>query len=222
LCFCRFFVPMSMFKKLASYIFPFSKKIHSNINGVLEVNWVNGKKVLDSPNANYSFGNLQKVLHFGLEKVYDSTVENILILGMGGGSVIQTLRNEFKYTGNITAVEIDPILIQIAHNEFGVVASPTLEIVLNDAVIYLQQNKQRFDLVIVDLFIDTEVPGGVMQKEFWLDLRNSMSENASVIFNYMNPQGTPSNFKIMLQYLDFEMQEYTYVLDTNSIMILRA
>jgi spermidine synthase len=211
---------MSMVKKLASYIFPFSKKIFSEINGLLEVNWVNGKKVLDSPNANYSFGNLQKVLHFGLSKVFNKSIHNILVLGMGGGSVIHSLRNDFNYSSKITAVEIDPVVYQLAQTEFGIVASLDLILVLQDAKDYMQNNKEKFDLLMIDIFIDTEVPTPFMEKEFWTNIHKAMNPNAKVIFNYMDPAGSPSSFKTMLQYLDFDIQEYTYVLDTNSILIL--
>lgn len=60
--------------------------------------YVNGKKVLDTENANYSYGSLQKILEIGLTKVNLKNVENLLLLGMGGGSIIHSLRNTFEYT----------------------------------------------------------------------------------------------------------------------------
>lgn len=84
-------------KKMLSYIYPISKKIPSPISGTLEVTWYNGKKVLNAKNANYSYGSLQRILKFGLKKVDLSNVTDVLLLGMGGGSVIKTLRDEFKY-----------------------------------------------------------------------------------------------------------------------------
>jgi len=39
-------------KKLFSYIWPTTRRFSSTINGTLEITYVNGKKVLDTENAN--------------------------------------------------------------------------------------------------------------------------------------------------------------------------
>ena len=83
---------------------------------MLEINWVNGKKVLDTQNTNYSYGNLGKVLKKALNHTptnFLSENASILILGMGAGDVIQQLQNNFKSNAHITAVEIDPVIIEI-------------------------------------------------------------------------------------------------------------
>ena len=100
-------------KRLLSYIWPITKYVESAINGRLEITWYNGKKVLDVKNANYSYGTLQKILHFGLEKIDLLSVSNVLVLGMGGGSIIETLRKELNFLGEIIAVEIDPKVVEI-------------------------------------------------------------------------------------------------------------
>ena len=43
-------------KKILSYLWPQTTKFPSDHNGNLEVTLYNGKKMLDSKNANYSFG----------------------------------------------------------------------------------------------------------------------------------------------------------------------
>jgi spermidine synthase len=68
-------------RKILSYIVPFTiRKIRSAFSGALELTIINGKKVLDSAHANYSFGTLQRVLKFGLTKVNLSCIRNILLL----------------------------------------------------------------------------------------------------------------------------------------------
>ena len=57
-----------MFRRILSYIFPLS--LHqrtSTVSGTLSVTLLNGKKLLNSPNTDYSYGRLQQVLRFGLE-----------------------------------------------------------------------------------------------------------------------------------------------------------
>ena len=106
--------------RLLSYIYPITKKVESKYNGTLEITWHNGKKYLNTKNANYSYGSLQRILRFGLQKIDISQCENILILGLGAGSVIETLLKELKYENFVTAIEIDPVIIYIAKKEFNI------------------------------------------------------------------------------------------------------
>ena len=112
-----------MIKRLLSYILPVKiYEKHSEISQSLEVTWNNGKLVLDSKNTNYSYGSLQKVLRKGLvaigfEKICE--MQDILVLGVAGGSVIKTLVNDVKYKNNITGVEIDKAVMELSNVYFG-------------------------------------------------------------------------------------------------------
>ncbi len=173
-------------KKLFSYIYPVTKKISSKYSGELEVTWFNGKKHLNSKNANYSYGSLQKILKIGLQKINLSNCKEILILGMGGGSVIKTLRDHFNYNNKITAVEIDPVIIKIADEEFEIRESKNLKIICDDAHLFMQLNTKKFDLIIIDLYIDTKVPDVFLEVPFWKNLINATSTilcNASLELN---------------------------------------
>ena len=133
-------------KRLLSYIYPVSKTISSQYNGDLEITWYNGKKHLNSKNANYSYGSLQRILKFGLKKIELSKVDSILVLGMGGGSVIETLRQDFNYNSKITAVEIDQVIIDIAKTEYGISENENLKIYCTDAYDFALQNTVRYDI----------------------------------------------------------------------------
>lgn len=138
-------------KKILSYILPITKKIPSNYSGILEVTLVNGKKVLDSKNANYSFGSLKKILERGLYEIDLEGVSSVLVLGMGGGSIIHSLRDTFAYTGRIDAVEIDPVVIDIAKKEFGIQESEHTRIFNADALEYVKQCPSQVDIIVIDI-----------------------------------------------------------------------
>ncbi len=170
-------------KKIISHVWPLTKRISSQINGTLEVTWINGKKVLDSQNANYSYGALEKVLNYGLSQIDIQNTAEILLLGLGGGSVIKSLYNRFNYKGRITAVEIDDTVIQIAKNEFDIKENKHLHIINTDALKYVKHSKTCYDLVIVDIFIDQKVPEPFYEKHFWQQLIQLLNPNANVLFN---------------------------------------
>lgn len=170
-------------KKLISYIWPTTRRFSSEINGTLEVTYINGKKVLDTENANYSYGSLQKVLEIGLTKVDLKSVENLLLLGMGGGSIIKSLRKTFEYQKNIVAVEIDPEIIKLAKDEFGIFASEKLQIIQEDAFEYVKTSEEKFELIIIDLFIDLDVPPIFYEKEFCINVSSLLQKKGFIIFN---------------------------------------
>ena len=78
-------------RKILSYFYPITQKIETFQNGIVEITYYNGKKMLNSAHANYSYDSLQLILKYGLTKVDLKQVNAILLLGLGGGSVIQTL-----------------------------------------------------------------------------------------------------------------------------------
>ena len=178
---------MSILKKYFSYLNVIPERTYqSTYNGVLEINWLNGKKILDTKNTNYSYGNLGKVLQKGLKSVttdFRSEETSILILGLGGGDVVKQLRNNFKSHATITAVEIDPVIIEIALKEFDIIPNSKLEIVNNDANVFLKYTKERYNLIIVDLFNDVTIPDFVFQPEFIKSVYNVLDFNGSIIFN---------------------------------------
>jgi len=178
---------MSILKKYFSYLNVIPERTYqSTYNGVLEINWLNGKKILDTKNTNYSYGNLGKVLQKGLKSVttdFRSEEKSILILGLGGGDVVKQLRNNFKSNANITAIEIDPVIIEVALKEFDIIPNSKLEIVNNDANVFLKYTKERYNLIIVDLFNDVTIPDFVFQPEFIKSVYNVLDLNGSIIFN---------------------------------------
>ncbi|MDY8137927.1 fused MFS/spermidine synthase [Aquimarina sp. 2201CG5-10] len=170
-------------KKILSYIWPFTKTVTSEVSGPLEITWMNGKKVLDSRNANYSYGNLQQLLDYGLSLIPIDDVSDILLLGLGAGSVIESLRNKFNYKHKITAVEIDKVVIQIAEKEFNISQNDNLKIISQDALDYVNTCQKQYELIILDIFIDNTVPKTFYDIEFWQKVISLLKPGKSILFN---------------------------------------
>ena len=209
-------------KRLLSYLYPVTKTLVSQYSGPLEITWYNGKKHLNSKNANYSYGSLQRILKFGLEKINFSDVDSVLVLGMGGGSVIETLREDFNYVKQIDAVEIDPIIIAIAQNEFGISESEFLKIHCLDAFEFVKTNDKTFDVIIVDLYIDLTVPDKFLNLEFWDHVIGSKSSKGTLIFNASVKNSKSETIKTLTDYIKtkiFKVDVYENVNNTNTLII---
>lgn len=166
-----------------SYLWPLTKKVESHYSGNLEITWINGRKVLDSPNANYSYGALHEVLDRGLSQVKAERDKPVLILGLGGGSAVQLLRKKYNYYGKITAVEIDPAVIEIAQSEFELHEHEPLEILCEDALRFVAESSEKFGLIIIDLFLDLNVPLQFFTADFWNNISRLLANDGKLLFN---------------------------------------
>jgi spermidine synthase len=178
-----------MFKKILSFLIPINiYKRKSSVSNSLEVTWANGELVLDSKNTNYSYGSLQRILRKGLKAIGFETInkmESILVLGVAGGSVIKTLVNEIQFKGKITGVEIDPEIIEIANTYFKLNKIPNLSIVIDDAFEFVLKTNETFDLIIIDIFQDTNMPNFLFEKFFIDRIGSLLKPGGYILFNTM-------------------------------------
>ncbi|WP_281239740.1 spermidine synthase [Flavobacterium praedii] len=178
-----------MLRKLLSYLIPIKiYKTKSTLSKTIEVTWANGELVLDSENTNYSYGSLQRILrkglmHFGFEKI--AKMEHILVLGVAGGSVIKTLVDEIHFEGQITGVDIDKEIIKIANEYFKLYEIKNLNIVIDDAFEFVLKTKDRYDLIIIDIFQDTTMPNFLFEKFFINRICFLLKSKGLVLFNTM-------------------------------------
>ena len=178
-----------MIQKLFSYFIPINVyKKNSAVSQSLEVTWNNGELVLDSKNTNYSFGSLQRILRKGLKYIGYERIrnfKNILVLGVAAGSVIKTLVDEIKFEGKITGVEIDKEIITIANDFFKLDTIPNLEIIIDDAFEFVLKTKDKYDLIIIDIFQDTTMPNFLFEDFFINRINFLLKTNGFILFNTM-------------------------------------
>ena len=159
-----------MFKKILSYFYPITVyNKSSNISKSLEVTLYNGKTLLNTKNTNYSYGSLQSVLKKGLKTISKSEIskmDSILVLGVAGGSVIKTLSIDFEFTKSIVGVELDAEIIEIANTYFDLDKISNFKCISADAEQFVSTCEEKYDLIIIDIFQDTEMPEFLFEVDF--------------------------------------------------------
>lgn len=219
-----------MFKKILSYFYPITVyNKSSNISKSLEVTLYNGKTLLNTKNTNYSYGSLQTVLKKGLLTIGKSEIsrmDTILVLGVAGGSVIKTLITDFEFTKSITGVELDAEIIEIANAYFDLDKVTNFKCIIDDAEQFVATNKDLYDLIIIDIFKDTEMPEFLFQESFISNIKQRLHKKGYIIFNMMILDASKKD-KIE-QYLKcFEEENYTKkalknVQRYNDLIIIRS
>lgn len=213
-----------MFQKILSYLYPFVTNRTSIHNGKLRVILVDGKKLLNTDHANYSFGSLHRIMRFALKKVALKSEEDILLLWLGGGSVIDIIRNDLHLTNRLVAVDLDPVIIDIAREEFGLDSYENTEIVCTDAYQYVQDEQKQYGLIIIDLFIDNKVPEKFFNDVFWEHISRLSSQSGHIIFNTMIKTTSVELFDTLVKKVEdrgFSVSVYDKVDRTNVMIVAK-
>jgi len=178
---------VSWLKRVLSYFFLVTiKEIPSKFNPGLCLQMEAGRLLLNSKNANYSYGNLQKAFEevFETIEIEKRSLDKVLILGLGTGSVIDILQRQYGFDPEITGVEIDEAVIACLKYWDQLDLSKTT--VLNqDAETAMDQLSDTFDLIIVDLFIDMEVHPIVFTEKFSQQLKSLLTPQGFVLLNFI-------------------------------------
>jgi spermidine synthase len=187
----------------------------------LQVWYAYGRKMLNTAKVNYSFGKLDAVFRsaFHQLKIEEQGIQNVLLLGLGAGNVPAILE-EYNPAPRIVAVEIDPEVIRLAEAHFGLKERPRLEVELADATEFVFRCAERFDMVIVDVFIDDQVPEAACTEEFLQQLGRLLNPEGLLLFNRLGHTDA-----LLQQTLDFGRKMIstlpgTYFLDADLNKVL--
>lgn len=114
------------------------------------------------------------------------TFERVLVLGVGGGAVINLLRRHL-HCDTLVGVELDALHLQLARRFFEL-RGPGIELVQADARDWLPDyDGEAFDLIIDDLFteVDGEPARAVTATPAWLRLLDShLTRRGMLVMNF--------------------------------------
>lgn len=181
------------FIQAISYIWPVTvRQFDSKFSGHLFIRYFMGRKILDTRMTNYSFGGLQKVLKRSLELLpFQHNTRNILILGFGAGSVLQTIRSQYQSKAKITGVDIDDVMFTIAREEFDIEEGSDTRFITADATDWIKYQAGKYNLIIIDLFIIDTLPSTATEYEFIEHISTALAPGGQLIFNTI-PETLPT------------------------------
>ena len=193
---------MTSLKKICSYLWDIPiEKTSSKQNPYLEVVWSQGKKMLNTKNANYSFGNGYKVFQLAMGKLPERVdkTNKVLVLGFGCGSVLHLLRKVYHSKCEIVGIEYDPEIIRLFNQHFNDEKDQLLTLLQADAFEFIKESTSKFDLIIIDLFDDLSTIPMVFLPEFTKELRRISNKDATLIYNTVkNPQHQTSYSELLI------------------------
>lgn len=158
----------------------------SEYNDYLEVSIVHGRLQLTAEEAIYSFGDY----YLNFRKLFDRFAfidlpqqAEVLVLGLGLGSIPEILSKLWEVDYSYTAVEIDPVIVQLASDYSLPRLDVPIEVVNTDALVYLQSTARTFDLICMDVFQDADIPEAFLGAEYLELLAARLNPGGAIVFN---------------------------------------
>jgi len=178
-----------LWKRWLSYFFEWHvESAPSDINPHLYVSLRRGRYLLSSANAVYSYGDLYNNFTRTFQKLdfKRADIQNVLVLGFGLGSIPFMLEKVFKKNYRYTGVEIDENVIYLANKYVLPELKSSIEIFLADAYPFVFQNREQFDLIALDVFLDDKVPPKFEETEFLQQLKKLLTASGILLYNRLS------------------------------------
>lgn len=175
-----------LWKKWVSHVVPLTlETAASEQNPELAVMLDRGRLQLLSGNAIYSWDDLYHnfTIAFGALDLEKRPVEDVLILGLGLGSVPYILEKIYDRAYRYTAVEWDETVAGLAARYTLSRLKSPVDVVTADAGIFLQVTEEQYDMIVVDIFEDDRTPEQFETVAFLEACAEHLRPNGLILYN---------------------------------------
>ena len=140
-----------------------------------------GAIYLNSSDAVYNYTDY---FHIPLLMKSDITdTKDVLFVGCGAGTGPRRFHEEYDWM-KIDVVDIDPVVIDVAVNYFGLKEDENLRLHVSDGRFFLANLDKKYDLIVLDVFNSIgSTPYHLMTKEFIEEVNRSLRGDGIVVLN---------------------------------------
>ncbi len=159
----------------------YSIAVLNSQNGVVLLTSLLGIQTVKDASALNTYYPYQRILYNGTAKV------SALYLGLGGGTMAADL---YKYqNASIDIVEIDPVVISVAHKYFGLNDSGRIRIYNQDARSFLRSYGSRYNFIVLDTYGASQagMPPQMVTIEAAAEMKNHLVQGGAVMINVVSP-----------------------------------
>jgi spermidine synthase len=114
-----------------------------------------------------------------LTQNFFETPGNLLLIGLGGGSIVKRF---YRQGWTVEAVEIDPVVVTMAREHFGLRESEGT-IHSMDGRQFLLTHQERYDVIIMDAFGSSSIPFHLVTQESFGLIESRLTERGIFALN---------------------------------------
>lgn len=111
--------------------------------------------------------------------------KKVLVIGLGGGALPKRMWRDYPGM-SVDAVEIDPVVVDVAKRYFGMPDDPRLRVFTADGRQYVAGTKERYDIVVIDAYYSDSIPFHLATTEFFEQVRGVLAPDGVVAYNLIS------------------------------------
>lgn len=108
--------------------------------------------------------------------------QRVLVIGMGGGSMPMFIRH-FYPDAQIDAVDIDPVVVEVAAKYFGFREDERMHAHAGDGRAFVERVNEPYDLIFLDAYGADSAPPALTTLEFLTAVRRALTPDGVVVGN---------------------------------------
>ena len=113
---------------------------------------------------------------------YAPAADNLLEIGFGGGRTAWYLHKHMPAL-DITCVELDPAVVELAKKHFGVRPEDKFKITVSDGRSYMVKSPETWNVIMVDAYRGPFVPFHLLTEEFYKIVKSKLKPGGVVVQN---------------------------------------
>lgn len=113
---------------------------------------------------------------------YTPRAARVAEIGLGGGRIASYV-HDFVTESNVTCIELDPGVVDLAQRHFGVRQDARLRIVTRDGRVFMATDRSAYNIIFVDAYQGTLVPFQLVTQEFYRILKRRLAPGGVVAQN---------------------------------------
>lgn len=116
--------------------------------------------------------------------LFQDAPRNVALLGLGAGALARFILHHLP-AARLDAVEVNPQVLAVAREFFGLPDSPRLRVFVQDAMDYLVAARD-LDLLLIDLFDAARLPAALHGSPFFESCRRALSAQGVAVLNLLS------------------------------------
>ncbi len=145
-----------------------------------------------------------------MANVNEKEAPKMLVLGMGTGTYAKQCRTYFPQM-KTTGVEIDEKITKLAETYFAL--PKDIEVVTYDGRAYLNADKEKYDVILVDAYQDITIPFQMSSVEFFELVKERLTDDGVMVVNMNMQTDEPGNICEYLEDTIASVFPSVYILD---------
>jgi spermidine synthase len=131
-------------------------------------------------------GHFEYTEYFHMPWLWNSQITNVLMIGLGGGSVQRSFAHYYPGV-KLETIEIDPAVVRVARSYFNFKESESQKVQVEDGRVFLRRTRAQYDLIILDAYVQSRygssIPQHLATREFFELVRDRLTTNGVVAYN---------------------------------------